>query len=66
MVREVKGVEGDFFIEPGLLESEPDSALQPMFCFDLCELIEDKEGVAVFLFGLLDDLFEALGHDFEA
>jgi len=66
VVREVKGVEGYFFIEPGLLEPEPDSALQPMLCFGVRELIEDKEGVTVFLFGLLDHLFEALGHDFES
>jgi hypothetical protein len=66
VVREVKGVEGDFFTEPGLLEPEPDSALQPMLCLSLSKLIEDKEGVTVFLFGLLDHLFEALGHDFES
>jgi hypothetical protein len=28
--------------------------------------MEDKEGVAVFLFGLLDEFFETLGHDFES
>jgi hypothetical protein len=66
VVVEVKGVQGDFFVEPGLLEPELDSALQTMFCLGLSELMEDKEGVAVFLFGLLDDFFEALGHDFES
>ena len=63
---EVEGIDGDFFIEPGLLEPEPDSVLQTMICLGLSELIEDKEGVAVFLFGLLDDLFEVLGHDLES
>ena len=66
MVVEVKGVESDFFIELGLLEPEPDSALQPMICLGLGELIEDKKGVAIFLFCLLDDLFNALGHDLES
>lgn len=66
MVVEVEAVEGDFFVESCLLESELDSALQPMLCFGLSELIEDEEGVAIFFFGLLDDLFEALGHDFES
>ena len=66
MVVEVEGIEGDFFIEPGLLESEFDSTLPAMICLGLSELIEHKEGVAIFLFGLLDDLFQALGHDFES
>jgi len=66
VVMEVKGVHSDFFVEPGLLEPELDSALQTMFGLGLRQLMEDKEGVAVFLFGLLDDLFEALGHDFES
>jgi hypothetical protein len=63
-VVEVEGVYSDFFIEPGLLESELDGALQAMLRFGLGELIEDEEGVAIFLFGLLDDLIESLGHDF--
>ena len=63
---EVEGIDGDFFIEPGLLESELDSALQPMLYLGLSELIEDEEGVAVFLFGLLEDLFKALGHELES
>jgi hypothetical protein len=66
VVVEVKGIEGDFFIEPGLLEPESDSALQTVLCLGFSELIEDEEGVAVFLFGLLDDLFEVLGHDLES
>lgn len=63
---EVEGIQGDFFIEPGLLESELDSVLQPMICLGIGELIEDKNGVAIFLFCLLDDLFKLLGHDLEA
>ena len=66
MVREVEGIKSDFFIEPGLLEPEPDSALQTMICLCLGELVEDKEGIAIFLFGLLDNLFEALSHDLES
>ena len=66
MVVEVEGIKGEFFIEPGLLEPEPDSVLQAMICLGLGELIEDKKGVAIFLFCLLDDLFNALGHDLES
>jgi hypothetical protein len=29
-------------------------------------LIEDEEGVAIVVFGVLDDLFNALSHDFES
>jgi hypothetical protein len=37
-----------------------------MFCFGLCELMEDPEGVLVFLFGLLEDGFQLLRHDSES
>jgi hypothetical protein len=48
------------------LESEFDGALQSMLCFGLRELLEDVEGVMVFLFGLLDDGFQVLSHDSES
>ena len=37
-----------------------------MLRFGLRELMEDVEGVAVFLFGLLEDRFQLLSHDSES
>ena len=41
MVVEVETVEDNFFIEFCLLESKLDSALPPIFCLGLSELMED-------------------------
>lgn len=37
-----------------------------MLRFGLGQLMEDVEGIAVFLFGLLEDGFQLLSHDSEA
>lgn len=66
MVVEIEGIDGDFFIQSGLLEAEFDGALESVLCFGLGQLMEDVEGIAVFLFGLLDDGFQLLSHDSEA
>jgi len=65
-VVEIESIDGDFFIQSGLLESEFDGALQPMLRFGLGQLMEDVEGVVGFLFGLLDDGFQLLSHDSES
>ena len=66
VVVEIEGVDGDFFIQSGLLETEFDGVLQSMLRFGFSELMEDIEGVVVFLFGLLDDGFQLLRHDSES
>jgi hypothetical protein len=65
MVVEVKLVDGDRFVELGLLEPEPNGIMPAMFCLYVSELVEDKEGIAVFLVGLLDDGFKVLGHNLQ-
>ena len=66
VVVEIEGVDGDFFIQFGLLETEFDGVLESMLRFGFSELMEDIEGVVVFLFGLLDDGFQLLSHDSES
>ena len=42
MMVEVKLVDGEFFVELGLLESELNGILSAMLCLQISKLVEDK------------------------
>jgi hypothetical protein len=65
VVVEVELIDSEGFIEFGLLESESDGVLPAMIRLQLCEVVEDKKGVVIFIAGLFKDRFQVLGHDLE-